>query len=865
MGKMKFDFDGLIQLLAGHLYSEKQVFIRELIQNGHDAILRRREVEGEAFLGKISIETRPDDLFFSVQDSGIGMNKADLEEFLSTIGRGITRQEKQSGAVEGLIGQFGIGFLSAFVVADRVEVFTRRLGEVDGWVWRNSGNEDYTIERHQVEQTGTSVIVHLKGVEEKGVVHFEEVRKVIRKYADLLTIPIHLNGSGNPINTRQMPWEQAGKSTAEVQFDTRIYLEKSMRDSVLELIPINLPKLRTSGALYITRARAVQVEIPRTLRLYVNRMFVCDKETDLLPKWAGFVNGVISTSDQTLRLTAARDNFIRDDEGKYITLQKALGDVIIHHLDDLSQNDPQRFSDVLRYHNLSFKAACYYYNEFFEKFSHLIEWRTNKGSPTTYAGNFTHEWRTLRQVMEQVAQDNGIYRIPYFTDSNATNQYFQMADAAGSLVVDASHWFEGALLKEYAKKHTDQVQLLAVDRVDDPAVFQQLQQGTDSDIRKLCEYMSQAVKPGVTGSIRVEARYFEPKELSALIRSGETGTGEMKAREILDDPQMPQDMREMAEEMLLLARNSSRRLVLNANSNIVRRLAKQDYSDSEIVNLMRGIYNSAILYNQELMTPQNARIFYEDFQRFLQRNLDHLEEKAHLRKQAEELAKERAQLTQPKRGLASVKHVIFFLMTPFSDDYGDFRRALREVIENRFGCQLFIASDRQYKDTLAENVFHHMDQAHAFIAEVTDSNPNVMFELGAARYELRARPIVLMIKERESPLPVDLQGYIYTKYGSRKGDELVEHLEGQLRDDERIRPLLERAEREWYVSPAFLRKVSRFGNLLSRQDFDALSEKYPTMESWQKSRKDTVRKILGDNSDIADVLVKRIKEGLKNI
>jgi hypothetical protein len=83
--------------------------------------------------------------------------------------------------------------------------------------------------------------------------------------------------------------------------------------------------------------------------------------------------------------------------------------------------------------------------------------------------------------------------------------------------------------------------------------------------------------------------------------------------------------------------------------------------------------------------------------------------------------------------------------------------SVREVIENRFGCQLFLASDKQFKDTIIENVRHHMDQAHAFIAEVIDANPNVMFELGAARFDLRERPIVLMRKTKDKQLPVDLQ------------------------------------------------------------------------------------------------------------
>ena len=131
MPEMQFDFDGLIQLLAHHLYSEKNVFIRELIQNSHDSIQRRKAVE-DGFGGRIDIETRPADLQFSIRDNGIGMSQQDLQDYLSSIGKSGTRLEK--GEVAGLIGQFGIGFLSAFVVAKRVEVRTCHLGEQQGWL-----------------------------------------------------------------------------------------------------------------------------------------------------------------------------------------------------------------------------------------------------------------------------------------------------------------------------------------------------------------------------------------------------------------------------------------------------------------------------------------------------------------------------------------------------------------------------------------------------------------------------------------------------------------------------------------------------------------------------------------------------------
>ncbi|MCC3415938.1 MULTISPECIES: ATP-binding protein [unclassified Microcoleus] len=864
MLEMKFDFDGLIQLLARNLYREKRVFIRELIQNAHDAIMRRRAKEGDAFVGKISIETRPDELRFVLRDTGIGMNKNDLIEYLSTVGKGATRIARKEQDIEGLIGLFGIGFLSAFVVASRVEVRTRRLGEQEGWVWQNSGNKDYTIDPCEVSEPGTTVTVFLKGEEEKGVIHKEKVQDVIRYYTDFLKVPIHLNGSSEPINAMRMPWEQEGKSSQEILLDTRIYLEKTMRDSVLEAIPVQLPDLNTSGVLYITRFRTFQRQLPRAVRLFVNRMFICEKETELLPEWAQFINGVICSGDQTLTLTAARDNFIRDENLQL--LQDALGNLVVKHLEELSQSNPKRFSEILRFHDLSIKAACWYHDEFFDKFADLLQWRTNKGEPTTYGSEFTHQWRTLSQVLEELPSLEGESQsLPYFSDSNAANQYFQMADAARTLVVDASYPFEQNLIKEYEKRAKDKIKVVAVDREeDDPNVFQELHEQADVKLKRLAEYMSQVIRPGGTGRIRVEARYFKPIELTAIIRSTEESTGGMKARELLSDPNTPEDLREMAQEMMRMSRNSALRLIINAGNPMVRLLAKQSFDNPNVLDIMLGIYNSSILYNQELMTPQNARIFYDDFQKLLRRDLDYIIEKADLQRQAEDLEKQRQAMQKNQKEGKTPKHLIFFLMTPLENTYQPFIETVREVIENHFGCQLFVASDKQYEDTVIENVRYHMDQAHSFIAEVTDANPNVMFELGAARFDLRERPIVLMRKNNNQYLPVDLQGRIYVDYGEKEGQELAEYLETQLRADERIKPLLNKTGRERYISPKFLKAVTKM-QYLEDKIWQILAEQYPTKEAWQTASLDRVKEILGENDDLAEPVLNRIKQGISGM
>ncbi len=318
--EMTFDFDGLIQLLDGHLYSEKKVFIRELIQNGHDAIVHRAH-DDQGFdrdQGRINILTdltaEPGRIIF--RDNGLGMSRTDLERFLSTVGRSGTRAA--AGDAPDVIGQFGIGFLSGFVVGARATVSTRHWQEppAAGSLRENDGTKDYSIRPCTVEQPGTEVIVHLASADDRGLLQDQAVKDVIRIYADMLKVPIYLNDPSqhaSPVNQRVMPRER-GIAGEELRLDSLIYLEKTVPDSVLEVIPVREHGehgVDAQGLLYITRTRVVGRDAPRTVRVFLKRMFLCENAKELPPPWATFVNGILNTRD--LKPNAARDNFARED------------------------------------------------------------------------------------------------------------------------------------------------------------------------------------------------------------------------------------------------------------------------------------------------------------------------------------------------------------------------------------------------------------------------------------------------------------------------------------------------------------------------------------------------------------------------
>ncbi|MEV4567666.1 ATP-binding protein [Nonomuraea sp. NPDC049419] len=851
---MNFDWEGLLRLVANHLYSEKKVFIRELIQNAHDGI--RRRARNDAGFGRIDIETRPQDLEITVRDNGIGMNDEDLIHYLSSIGKSFTRLQQEN--TEGLIGQFGIGFLSAFVVARRVQVRTRKLNEEQGWLWENDGSKEYRLTPCEVSAPGTTVIVSLQGEEDRGLIQESEVRNLIRKYADMLTVPIHLNGGSEPENTMHMPWEKAGITEGELRFDLHAYLTKTMSDSVLEAIPVRLNEpVRVEGVLYISRTRLVNIDQPRTVRVFQNRMFLCENAADVLPTWARFVNGVINTPDLTP--TAARDNFIRDEAAG--RLSAALGDVIIRHLEGLRQSDPERFTDIIRYHRLGFLAACYYYDAFFEKFAHLLLWRTNDrvpGRADTGLPKPAEVLRTLPEIIADIPRDEGEpVRLACFTTASTASQYFDVANAAGRVVVDASYPFESELLEAYTRLPDVRLELVHVDREDDPGFFSPPDAEENQQVLGLAETMSLVLRTPAGAGIRVEAKRFKPVDIAAVLRSDAVTRAQQKAEEVRLDPNVSDDLREMAEELTRMTAHQSRRLTINADNSLIRRLARHDLNSPDVRELMLGVYNNAILANQELITKQDAAIFHHQFQDLIAKGLELLEVREELLASQERMRREE----ERRRPTQRARHRIFFMITPFADRYTPLISACRRVVEERWKAQLIVASDQHADHRLLENVESLMSQAHGFLAEITHANPNVMFELGAAFAERHRRPFALLREQSQSPdLPADLRSLLYIDYTLDAAD-LDGHLNQELRKNTQIRELIDGAGWDSYVSPAKLRSIIPIN--LQQSVIERLATRFPTAEDWARATREDVAAILGKgDEDFADAILNRTQHKL---
>jgi molecular chaperone HtpG len=309
----------LLDLVVHSLYSEREIFLRELVANAADAVDRRRfEALTDSNLAppndaKIRIVPDKEASTLLISDDGIGMTRQDLIDNLGTIARSGTRAFAQNLATAkpedrpSLIGQFGVGFYSAFMVADRVEVTSRKAGSDEAFTWASEGAGQFTLAPATRDQPGTDVVLHIKSDASE---YLEPVRleTVIRKWADHITLPITVthDGKDQPANEGTALWRKAKSETSEQSYkEFYRHLGHFFDDPWATLHWRAEGTLEYFCLLFIPSMKPFEVvegDRDAHVRLHVRRMFITDK-ADLLPHWLRFVSGVVDTEDLPLNVS----------------------------------------------------------------------------------------------------------------------------------------------------------------------------------------------------------------------------------------------------------------------------------------------------------------------------------------------------------------------------------------------------------------------------------------------------------------------------------------------------------------------------------------------------------------------------------
>ena len=314
------EINKMLGIVINSLYSEKYIFLRELISNASDACdklrylsLTKPDIAKDNGELKIVITPNEKDNTLTIADNGIGMNRDDLINHLGTIAKSGTADfvanMKENGNSAELIGQFGVGFYSAFMVAQKVEILTRKAGEEKAWKWVSNGVDGFEIEEAEKQTIGTEIKLYLKE-DEKNYVDTIYLRHLIRTYSDHINYPIVLNlgeAGEEKVNSASALWSKNKAEITQEQYkDFYQHISHNFDDPWLTLHFKAEGSIEYTGLLFIPSTQPYDLFQPdrkQGLKLYVNRVFISDKVEELMPNYLRFVKGVIDSSDLPLNIS----------------------------------------------------------------------------------------------------------------------------------------------------------------------------------------------------------------------------------------------------------------------------------------------------------------------------------------------------------------------------------------------------------------------------------------------------------------------------------------------------------------------------------------------------------------------------------
>ena len=399
----------MLDLVVNSLYSKKEIFLRELISNASDAIdrakylgLTQKDLVADNPDWRIDISVDGTAKTMCIADNGIGMDAEDLEKNLGTIASSGTKafrkalKEKGGDALPELIGQFGVGFYAAFMVADRVRVVTKKRGTGQAYQWESTMDGGYTIEEAERDGYGTSIMLHFRQEHEEYLKRWR-VEDLVKKYSDFIAYPVRFaqidvpkdekdedrkrreEEEAKPLNTMVALWKRPKKDVKSEEYNEFYkHLTRDWEDP-FETIPFSGEgQVEFKALLFLPKKATMELFMPqqkRGLSLYVRNVFIGDDIEMLLPPWLRFVKGVVDSSD--LPLNVSRE--MLQDDAIIQKIKAAVVSKVLSVLEDMKKKDPKRYDEFYGAFGVVMKEGVYNDWTNADRLKKLIKYPTARG------------------------------------------------------------------------------------------------------------------------------------------------------------------------------------------------------------------------------------------------------------------------------------------------------------------------------------------------------------------------------------------------------------------------------------------------------------------------------------------------------
>ncbi|MEU8695345.1 molecular chaperone HtpG [Streptomyces sp. NPDC048665] len=472
----------LLQLMVHSIYSNKDIFLRELISNASDALDKRRlagltddrlRVEDP----HIAVEADKDARTLTVRDNGIGMTRDDVVGLIGTIARSGTAEtlrrmkekakEKESGNGSGksaesaeLIGQFGVGFYSVFMVADKVTLLTRRAGEETGVRWESDGGGTYTIETVEDAPEGTAVTVHLRPADEEDALHDYvdewKIREIVKRYSDFIAFPIRMGD--DTLNSMKALWARPRSEVADEEYrEFYRHISHDWTD------PLETIRMRAEGtfeyeALLFLPARAphdlFQRDARHGIQLYVKRVFIMDDTRELLPSHLRFVKGVVDAAD--LSLNISREILQQDRHIQLI--RRRLAKKVLSTVKDLMTNDADKYRTFWREFGPAVKEGLLDASEDHQAILDIASFATTAGDEPTSLADYVSRMKDGQDKLYFMTGESRaqVENSPHLEAFKAKEyEVLLLTDPVDEIWVDAVRAYDGKEFQSVARGAVD--------------------------------------------------------------------------------------------------------------------------------------------------------------------------------------------------------------------------------------------------------------------------------------------------------------------------------------------------------------------------------------------------------------------------
>ncbi|MDB3869773.1 molecular chaperone HtpG [Candidatus Thioglobus sp.] len=469
----------LLHLMIHSLYSNKEIFLRELVSNASDAVdkLKFESLSNDALVeGKealqVHIDVDKDAGTITITDNGIGMTETEVMENIGTIANSGTKKfleslDEKQAEDSNLIGQFGVGFYAAFIVADEVVLTTRKAGDdkSNGTIWTSKGEGEYSLETTAVEDFGTKITLHIKK-EEKEFLDDYRLRGIISKYSDHITVPIMMIKPAEEdsdaieyemVNKANAFWTQDKRSLKQEDYDE--FYKSLTYDFAAPLAQLHNRvegKLDYTSLLFIPSKAPFDMWEPKRkggIKLYAKRVFIMEDNEELMPMYLRFIKGVIDTADLSLNVSREilQGNKVVD------TIRKASVSRILKELEKMAKNKPEKYADFWKEFGMVMKEGVVEDPTNKDKIANLLRFATTKTdsedqtvSLADYIGRMDAEQKDIYYVTaETFGAAKGSPHLEIFKEKNI--EVLLLSDRVDEWMVSNFTEFEGKTLKSIAK------------------------------------------------------------------------------------------------------------------------------------------------------------------------------------------------------------------------------------------------------------------------------------------------------------------------------------------------------------------------------------------------------------------------------